>query len=206
MAPFPGGGGFGLPPLPKRCESQLPCAEAPWPQTSVGSLPAMKYSWTDCAHDELASWPLCGSIVTCKTPSGWSKSTGFLYSGSVTARFMNSAQIGAAEALPERPRSRLSSNPTHTTQSRFDVKPANQPSRDVPVFPAAIGVNPIERTVTPVPRLITSFMMLVVRYATRGSSTTRLRGAVVSSSVPSAAITLRKYSGSARLPLLANAV
>ena len=51
------------------------------------------------------------------------------------------------------------------------MKPANQPSRDVPVLPAATGVKPIERTVTPVPLLITSSIRLVVRYATRGSST-----------------------------------
>jgi len=54
-----------------------------------------------------------------------------LYAGSATARFMNSSQTGAAEDPPARPKSRLSSNPTHTTHNKLDVYPANQPSLDV---------------------------------------------------------------------------
>src|SRR5580658_1927786 len=200
------GGGGGLPPLPKRWESQLEGVDAVWPHTSVGSLPAMKYSCTLCGQEEFASWPDFGSIISAITPGGGSKSAVFLYCGRATARFMNSAQMGAADALPERPRSRLSSKPTHTTQSRFEVNPANQPSREVPVLPAASAVKPMERTLTPVPRLMTSSMMLVVRKATRGSSTARVRGAAVSSTVPSAASTLRRKSGSARKPLVANGV
>src|ERR1041385_7485372 len=43
---------------------------------------------------------------------------------------MNSAQIGSALCAPSNLKSRLSSKPTHTTQINFEVKPANQPSRD----------------------------------------------------------------------------
>src|ERR1700722_16625962 len=99
----------------------------------------MKYSCTDCGQVELASSPVFGSIISGMRPGGGWKFSFILYCGKPVARFMNSAQTGAAEALPERPRSRLSSNPIQTTQSRFEVKPANQPSREVPVFPAATG-------------------------------------------------------------------
>src|SRR5271156_3382590 len=200
------GGGGGSVPLPNGYETLFEADPACWPHTSVGSLPAMKYSWTDCGQLELAKSPVFGSIISAITPGGGSKSSVILYCGRAVARFMNSAQTGAADALPERPRSRLSSNPTQTTQSRFEVNPANQPSREVPVLPAAVGVKPKERTVTPVPRLMTSSMMLVVRKATRGSSTARVRGAAVSSTVPSAARTLRRKSGSARKPLVAKGV
>jgi len=36
----------------------------------------------------------------------------------------------------------LSSKPIQMTQTRFEVNPANQPSREVPVLPAAGSVNP----------------------------------------------------------------
>src|ERR1700752_2432340 len=126
------------------------------------------------------------------TPGGGSKFSVFTYAGSFTARFMKSAQIGAAVWLPERPRSRLSSNPIQITQRRFDVNPANQPSGEVPVFPAAGAVNPSERTEAPVPRLSTSSIKLVVRYATRGSRTGRVFGESDSSTLPSEPTTLRR--------------
>src|ERR1019366_5773626 len=97
---------------------------------------------------------------------------------------MNSVQIGAADEPPADPKSRLSSNPTHTTHNKFEVYPANQPSFDVPVFPAAGALNPMARTDTPVPRLITSSITFVTRYATRGSSTFRVCGASCSCIVP----------------------
>src|SRR6266446_3923582 len=50
---------------------------------------------------------------------------------------MTSVQIGSADLAPSSLRSRPSSKPTQTTHSKFEVKPANQPSRDVPVLPAA---------------------------------------------------------------------
>ena len=50
---------------------------------------------------------------------------------------MNSAHMGAAEWAPSRSRSRLSSKPTQTMQSSSEVYPANQPSCEVPVLPAA---------------------------------------------------------------------
>src|SRR5207244_9125867 len=71
------------------------------------------------------------------------------------ALVMKSAQIGASAAPPVIPRSRLSSKPIQITHSRLEVKPANQPSREVPVFPAAGRVNPCARTAAPVPRFST---------------------------------------------------
>src|ERR1700683_366175 len=158
----------------------------------------MKYSCTDCGQLELASSPDFGSIISAITPGGGSNSSVILYCGRATERFMNSGQMGAADALPERPRSRLSSNPTQTTQSKFEVNPANQPSRDVPVLPAASAVKPMERTVTPVPRLITSSIKLVTRKASGETRTPRVRGPADSSTLPSAASTLRRNSGSER--------
>src|SRR5580704_13395106 len=200
--------GGGVPFLPKRCDSQFPWARCPAcnSQSCVGSLPETKYSVTDCGQVAVASWPLWGSIFSSMTPGGGAKGWVLRYCGNATARFMNSAQTGAADALPDNSRSRLSSNPIQTTHSRFEVNPTKQPSREVPVFPAAGAENPIERTVTPVPRLITSSMRLVTRYATRESSTPRVRGPADSSTLPSAASTLRRNSGSERKPLVANAV
>src|SRR6266436_2562235 len=73
------------------------------------------------------------------TPSGIAKSFTSRYCARAVARVMKSAQIGAATAPPGSPRSRLSSKPIQITQSRFEVKPANHPSREVPVLPAAAG-------------------------------------------------------------------
>src|SRR5207253_9311236 len=53
-------------------------------------------------------------------------------------------------SAPSRLRSRLSSKPIHTTHRSSLVNPANQPSRDVPVLPAAGRVNPFDRTPAPV--------------------------------------------------------
>ena len=50
---------------------------------------------------------------------------------------MKSVQIGSADREPSMRRSRLSSKPTHTTHRSRLVNPANHPSREVPVFPAA---------------------------------------------------------------------
>ena len=65
---------------------------------------------------------------------------------------MKSAQIGATATPPVRPKSWLSSKPTQITQTRSVVNPENQPSREVPVFPAAGKVKPFCRTAAPVPR------------------------------------------------------
>ena len=62
------------------------------------------------------------------------------------ARFINSVQMGSADLAPSRLSSRLSSKPTQTTQRRSEVKPAHQPSREVPVLPAAGRRKPRERT------------------------------------------------------------
>src|SRR2546422_6122789 len=64
---------------------------------------------------------------------------------------MNSVQIGSADLAPSSLRSRPSSKPTQTTHSKFEVKPANQPSRDVPVLPAAGREKPRARAPAAVP-------------------------------------------------------
>ena len=94
----------------------------------------MKYSFCVLGQVAVASCPESGSTVACITPSGAEKGCVLRYAGSRTARFMNSPQMGPAVLPPVSPRLRLSSKPTQTTQSKFDVYPANQPSRDVPVF------------------------------------------------------------------------
>src|ERR1700722_10693926 len=111
----------------------------------------MKYSVVVWGQEGAASCPDSGSIDSATTPSGGSNGSVLRYAGSATARFMNSPQMGAAASPPAIPRSRLSSKPTQTMQSRLDVYPANQPSREVPVFPAAGALNPLARTVAPVP-------------------------------------------------------
>src|SRR4030095_9190831 len=118
---------------------------------------------------------------------------------------MNSAQIGAAVCPPANPRSRLSSKPIQITVTRFDVKPENQPSREVPVFPAAGKLNPRARTVAPVPLFNTSFNRLVTKYATRGSSTLCVSGVVFSSIVPLELTTSCRNCGSPPPPLSAPA-
>src|SRR2546430_15040487 len=84
---------------------------------------------------------------------------------------MKSDQIGRAEAAPVKPNCDPSSNPTQTTQTRFGVKPANQPSRDVPVLPPTLNLKPRARSGAPVPRLTTSFINEVMTKAISGRST-----------------------------------
>src|ERR1051326_6993617 len=108
---------------------------------------------------------------------------------------MNSAQIGATATPPVNPKSRLSSKPTKITVTRLEVLPANQPSREVPVFPAAGNANPLARTVAPVPLFKTSFNRLVTKNATRGSSTAWVSGVVFSKAVPLALTTSRTNRG-----------
>ena len=105
------------------------------------------------------------------TPAGMGNSCASLYCGSATARFMNAAQIGAAARAPSILMSELSSLPTQMMQIRLLVKPANQASCEVPVLPAAGAEKPSCRVTKPVPEFMTTSIMLVVRYATRGSST-----------------------------------
>src|SRR5579863_4434630 len=123
----------------------------------------MKTSSRVTGHSGVASCKVSESILTVTIPGGGRKVSVSLYAGNVTARFINSVQMGAAEDPPANPKSRLSSNPTHTTHNKFEVYPANHPSFDVPVFPAAGVVNPIARTEAPVPRLITSSITLVTK-------------------------------------------
>ena len=119
---------------------------------------------------------------------------------------MKSAQMGAAVTPPARPKSRLSSNPIQITQTRLEVKPANQPSREVPVLPAAGSEKPRARTPAAVPRLSTSLSKLVTRKVTRGSSTALVCGVFCSSVAPLAPITEVMNKGSARVPPSAKAV
>src|SRR5882762_4353285 len=81
-------------------------------------------------------------MTTDVTPSGMVKSFTSRYCASEVARIMKSAQMGAATTPPVNPMSRLSSKPIQITQRRLEVNPANHPSREVPVLPAAGSVNP----------------------------------------------------------------
>jgi hypothetical protein len=69
---------------------------------------------------------------------------------------MNSVQMGKADLAPSKFNCRSSSNPTQTTHSNWEVKPANHPSCEVPVLPAAGTRNPRARTPAPVPLRRTS--------------------------------------------------
>src|SRR5712691_8465210 len=96
------------------------------------------------------------------TPSGICQSP--VHSGwLVSATLMKSDQIGSAEAAPVKPNCDPSSNPTQTTQTRLGVKPANQPSRDVPVLPATLNLKPRARIGAPFPVVTRSMAIGVVR-------------------------------------------
>src|SRR5205807_3386611 len=128
------------------------------------------------------------------TPAGGGAKA-FAYCRCWTARFMNSVQIGRADFAPSRFNSRLSSKPTHTTHSRSEVNPANHPSRDVPVLPAAGTVNPRARTPAAVPLRITSCSMFTIRHAPRGSSAWWLSGAELFTIGPSEPVTRDRNAG-----------
>ena len=160
-------GGFGEPP-PKMCERKDPEAVAgPCPpcssQSCVGSDPATYTSSRVVGQLGVATCRDSGSITVESMPSGFSNGPAFRYPGSLVALIIKSAQIGATATPPVRPKSWLSSKPTQITQTRSVVKPENQPSRDVPVFPAAGRVNPFCRTAAPVPLLSTSCSTLSTR-------------------------------------------
>ena len=71
------------------------------------------------------------------------------------ASFMKLRPDGQGGIRAGRFSSRSSSYPTQATASRLEVKPANQPSCEVPVLPAAGNVNPRDRAPAPVPLLMT---------------------------------------------------
>src|SRR6185369_170874 len=99
-----------------------------------------------------------------------------------------------------------SSKPTHTAQTRFGVYPANQPSRDVPVFPAKTDFKPRARTFAAVPRFTTSFMNDVITYATSGRSTSLFCAVGAAIVTPSPVVMRLIAMGVVRLPKLAKAV
>src|SRR5215472_1795818 len=97
-------------------------------------------------QESVAMDPVVGSTSALTIPSGGFGKPSPPSSGlSASACFIKLVQIGNADFAPSSPSSELSSNPTQTTHNRFGVYPANQPSRDVPVLPAAVAVNPIAR-------------------------------------------------------------
>ena len=105
-------------------------------------------------------WPLVLSMLTNTMLPGASNAGGFVRSPIHALKI--SIQIGSAALEPSKSRSLLSSIPIHTTQSSSEVKPANQPSRDVPVLPAAGTLKPAAaRAPAAVPLRITSCIMLV---------------------------------------------
>ena len=73
-------------------------------------------------------------------------------SSPASARVMNAVQMGSAAVAPLSPSGWLSSSPTHTTVTSSGVNPTNHASRRslvVPVLPAASGVKPAARALTP---------------------------------------------------------
>ena len=118
---------------------------------TVGSVPSIKTSERTLGQKGLASWPLSAQTSAALIPAmAWNDLTS-RYGWSCAARFMNSVQIGNAERAPSNLYSPLSSKPTQTTHSSSLVKPANHPSWEVPVLPAAGSVKPRVRTPAPVP-------------------------------------------------------
>src|SRR5580765_740423 len=133
-----------------------------WPFCSPGSVPLMKNSGRLLGVSAVAIAPVAGSMSLSCTPEGICQSP--VHSGCVVnAALMKSAQIGSADAAPVNPNCDPSSNPTQTTQTKSGVYPTNQPSRDVPVLPATLYLNPRARIGAAVPRLTTSFMNEVIR-------------------------------------------
>src|SRR5437867_8111709 len=119
---------------------------------------------------------------------------------------MKSAQIGSADAAPVKPNCEPSSKPTQTTQTRFGVYPANQPSRDVPVLPATLNLNPRARIGAAVPRFTTSFMKDVMTYATSGRKTSFFCAVGCAIVMPLPVVTRVIAIGVVRVPFAANAV
>src|SRR5213593_966123 len=119
---------------------------------------------------------------------------------------MKSAQIGSADAAPVKPNCEPSSKPTQTTQTRFGVYPANQPSREVPVFPATLNLNPRARIGAAVPRFTTSFMNEVITYATSGRRTSFFCAVGCATVVPFPVVTRSIAIGVVLTPSAANAV
>src|SRR5437660_3491129 len=117
---------------------------------------------------------------------------------------MNSAQMGSADAAPVKPNCDPSSNPTQTTQTRLGVKPANQPSRDVPVLPATLYLKPRARIGAPVPRFTTSFMNEVITYAMSGRMTSFFCAVGWAIVVPLPVVTRVIAIGVVRVPFAAN--
>jgi hypothetical protein len=159
-----GAGGFAVPgPAKSTTRSAVPSAGvALTSHGAVGSVPEMN---TSVRLVRRASESACGSAHTfaVSTPGGGENILTSWYGRIFAARFMNSAQMGSADFAPSRFYSRLSSNPTHTTHSNSLVKPANHPSCEVPVFPAAGKVNPCDRMPAPVPLRNTSCIRLTIR-------------------------------------------
>src|SRR5450432_713803 len=90
-------------------------------QKPTGSVPAMNTSGRELGQAGVDGIPDSGSTSTETIPVGALNGFVSRYSRYPSARFMNSAQIGAAECAPSRLSSLLSSNPTHTTQSSSEV-------------------------------------------------------------------------------------
>src|SRR6185369_12296168 len=124
----------------------------------------------------------------------------------VSAALMKSPQIGKADAAPVSPSCDPSSNPTQTTQTKSGVNPANQPSRDVPVLPATLYLNPRARKGAPVPRFTTSFMNDVMTYAIGGRRTSFFCAAGCATVMPLPVVMRVIAIGVVRMPLLANAL
>src|SRR5262249_31941669 len=85
--------------------------------------------------------PTLGTNLSDWTPAVAWNALASRYGLNVATRVINSVQIGSAEG-----ELLTSSRGCHHTQSNALVNPANQPSCEVPVLPAAGSVRPRERT------------------------------------------------------------
>src|SRR4029453_17709566 len=103
-----------------------------------------------------ASSPVSGSILTVTISDGFGKLVPPRLGRRSTADLMKSINAGSAASAPVSPNCLLSSNTIKTAQTRFGVKPTNQPSREVPVLPATAIFLKMPLARRAVPRLITS--------------------------------------------------
>ena len=122
-------------------------------------------------HISVDNPPLVSSMLTNEIPAGTGKST---FGCPAVSPFIYFVQIGTAPSPPESPIGALSSKPIHVSARVFGVKPMNHASRlsfVVPVFPAAMSLNPIERALAAVPRSRTPFITLDRMYMSRAGNT-----------------------------------
>ena len=127
-----------------------------------------KRSWASAVDEEfgrllglsaVANCPVVGSISACCPPSASSNHLPLGMFRRATcmksSRWVTPIRAGQSEL-------RTVVEADQTTQTSSGVYPANQPSREVPVFPATFAFKPRALTLAAVPRLTTSFINEVI--------------------------------------------